>query len=502
MPLSPTLDCKSHKMDVNVIRFQPIPGLWSRCKNELKWSPGDAAAAIALKLNGMAKFMESMRDVLKEFIIEKDKDDFYEVEGSSTFWCPISQNLGCMVAAWGHMCPQGIKLAKERADKSYAELLEMWSQTHKHDLHVTVAQEKVERCTQNERLNLHNELQQVLQALEKRKSDHDVVASLADQLVEKTNKRVEKELSKVDLGLAGICATLKVLSGRINDITTRGVDAPTYAKATAASSAKGKEKETPAAEQKQGGAKDKEGPRDVKCPKDHTTPDMATTNILDLLSVANWQQLHAALTLGKMAPGIKLSDAMAITKGLQAPSAGSVTASLWSGVIPPPLTSSSTVILPDGKNKAVKMGAFGPAPPPFNKAKPKQKLPVHIKQGNTGVHPRQIVVRLLTKSFVVAGFTETMLFTACTNILTTEAGSANRPSSALLKKSEVDWRVTFIDRPNDVEFEALKKKLPEIIEAHCSITAAEILVEHMWTLIKMAIQNMPLSWKDPVLNKE
>ncbi|KZT65765.1 hypothetical protein DAEQUDRAFT_768598 [Daedalea quercina L-15889] len=239
--------------------------------------------------------------------------------------------------------------------------------------------------------------------LKKRKSDHDVVASLADQLVEKTNKQVEKELSKVDLGLAGIRATLKALSGQIDSIATRGVDTPTYAKATAASSAKGKEKEvrieeptkdqckrphaqTPAAEQKQGSEKEKEGPRDAKCPKDHMTPDM-TTNILNLSSVVDWRQLHAALTLGKMAPGIKLSNAVAITKGLQAPSVGSVTASLWSGVIPPPSTGGSTVVLLDGKNKAVLMGTFTPVLPPFDKAKQKQKLPLHIKQGNAGVHP-------------------------------------------------------------------------------------------------------------------
>ncbi|KZT68917.1 hypothetical protein DAEQUDRAFT_765920 [Daedalea quercina L-15889] len=362
---------------------------------------------------------------------------------------------------------------------------------------------------------LHNEIKHVLQEIEKRKSDHDVVAGLTDQLVEKTNERVEKELSKVDLGLTGIRSTLKALSGRIDDIATRGIEAPTYAKATAASSAKGKEKEvhikepmkdphkqpraqTPAAEQTQGSGKEKVRPRDAKRPKDHATPNTVTTNVLDLSSVADWRQLRTASTLGEMAPGIKLSNAVAIAKGLQAPSAGSVTASLWSGVIPPPSTRRLTAVVPNGKNQAVQMGALSPTPPPFDKAKPKQKPRVHIKQGNARVHPRQIIVRSLTKSFIITGFTETMMTAACMNILTTEVGSANWPSSILLKKSEMDWWVTFINRPNDGEFEALKAELPKVIEARCSITAAEILVEHMWTLTKMAIRNVPLSWKDPV----
>ncbi|KZT64072.1 hypothetical protein DAEQUDRAFT_770036 [Daedalea quercina L-15889] len=95
-----------------------------------------------------------------------------------------------------------------------------------------------------------------------------------------------------------------------------------------------------------------------------------------------------------------------------------------------------------------------------------------------------------------------MMTAACTNILTTEVGSANRPSSTLLKKSEVDWWVTFVDRPNDGEFEALKTKLPEVIEERCGIPSADILVEHMWTLTKMAIRNVPLSWKDPAGRKQ
>ncbi|KZT68866.1 hypothetical protein DAEQUDRAFT_765875 [Daedalea quercina L-15889] len=301
MPLSPTPDHESCEMDVNVIRFQPLPGLWSQCKNRLEWSQGDAAAAIALNLSGMADFMESAQEALKEFITKKDVDDFYEIEGSGTFWRPISENLGCMVAAWGYTCPKGMKLVKERADKSYAEILEMWSQTHEHDLHVAAAREKAEKHVQNERLTLHNEIKHMLQELEKRKLDHNVVAGLADQLAEKMNEWVEKELSKVDLGLAGIRATLKALSGQIDDIATRGADTPTYAKATTASSAKGKEKEVcieeptkdprkqpraqmPTAEQKQGGEKEKDGPRDAKCLKDHATPDTVMTNILDLLN--------------------------------------------------------------------------------------------------------------------------------------------------------------------------------------------------------------------------
>ncbi|KZT66886.1 hypothetical protein DAEQUDRAFT_767705 [Daedalea quercina L-15889] len=66
----------------------------------------------------------------------------------------------------------------------------------------------------------------------------------------------------------------------------------------------------------------------------------------------------------------------------------------------------------------------------------------------------------------------------------------------------MDWWVTFVDRPNDGEFEALKEKLPGVIEVRCSIAVAEILVEHMWTLTKMAIRNVPLSWKDPAGRKQ
>ncbi|KZT73536.1 hypothetical protein DAEQUDRAFT_761997 [Daedalea quercina L-15889] len=517
-PPSPTPDRFPSEMEIDIIRFRAIPGLWPRCQDELSWTSGDAAAAVAMNLNGMAEFLESAREALKEHVTEEVDENVYELEGAGSFWRPISESLGCIVAAWGYACPQGMSLIRERADEEYAEIRETWSRTHEREMRIEATREKAEKRAQNERLTLHNDIKGVTQLVEKMKSDHDVVAGLADQLVEKTNERVEKELSKVDLGLAGIRSTLKALSSRIDDIATRGIDAPTYAKATAASSAKGKEKEvrideptkdprkrpraqTPAAEQKQGSEDKKDGPRDAKRPKDHATPDTATTNILDLSTVADWRQLRAASTLGELAPGIKLSDAVAIAKGLQAPAAGSVTASLWSGVIPLPSTGGSTVVVPDGKNKAApQMGAFGPAPPPFDKAK--QKPPVHIKQGNAGVHPRQIVVRSLSKSFVVACFTDNMMTAACTSILTTEVGSANRPSSTLLKKSEVDWWVTFVDRPNDGEFEALKKRLPEVIEERCGIPAADILVEHMWTLTKMAIRNVPMSWKDPAGRKQ
>ncbi|KZT66885.1 hypothetical protein DAEQUDRAFT_767704 [Daedalea quercina L-15889] len=392
-PPSPTSDRDPSVMKVDIIRFRAIPGLWPRCQEELEWSTGDVTAAVAMNLNGMAKFMESAHESLKEHIEEEIRDKFYELEGTGDFWCPISESIRCIIAAWGYVCPQGMRLVKERADEEYAEILEAWNQTHE------------QKRAANERLTLHNEIKQVSQVIEKMKSDHDVVAGLADQLIEKTNEQVEKELSKVDLGLAGIRSMLKALSGRIDDIATRGADGPTCAKATAASSAKGKEKEvrieeptkdlrkqphaqTPATEQKQGSEKEKDGPQDAKRPKDHATPDTATTNILDLSTVSDWRQLRAASTLGELAPGIKLSDAVAIAKGLQAPTAGSVTASLWSGVIPLPSTGGLTVVLLEGKNKAApRMGTFGPASPPFDKAKPEQKPPVHIKQGNAGVHP-------------------------------------------------------------------------------------------------------------------
>ncbi|KZT68918.1 hypothetical protein DAEQUDRAFT_765921 [Daedalea quercina L-15889] len=133
-PPSPTPDHDSSEMEVDIIRFRALPGLWPRCKNKLEWS--------------------TAREALKEHIEEEVNNDFYKVEGSGDFWCPISESLGCLVAAWGYACPQGIKLVKERADESYAKILEGWSQTHERDLRIEAAQEKAEKRAQNECLTL------------------------------------------------------------------------------------------------------------------------------------------------------------------------------------------------------------------------------------------------------------------------------------------------------------------------------------------------------------
>ncbi|KZT64279.1 hypothetical protein DAEQUDRAFT_732838, partial [Daedalea quercina L-15889] len=99
MPLSPTPDCGPSVMEVDIIRFQAIPGLWPRCQEELKWSTGDATAAVAMNLNGMAEFMESAREALKEHVVDEVNEKYYELEGAGDFWRPISESLGCIIAA-------------------------------------------------------------------------------------------------------------------------------------------------------------------------------------------------------------------------------------------------------------------------------------------------------------------------------------------------------------------------------------------------------------------
>ncbi|KZT65357.1 hypothetical protein DAEQUDRAFT_731518 [Daedalea quercina L-15889] len=98
-PPSPTPDRDPGAMEVDIIRFRAIPGLWPRCQEELKWSTGDATVAIAMNLNGMAEFMESARDALKEHVVDEVNEKYYKLEGAGDFWRPISESLGCIVAA-------------------------------------------------------------------------------------------------------------------------------------------------------------------------------------------------------------------------------------------------------------------------------------------------------------------------------------------------------------------------------------------------------------------
>ncbi|KZT69347.1 hypothetical protein DAEQUDRAFT_765644 [Daedalea quercina L-15889] len=95
MPPSPTPDRDPSVMDVDIIRFRAIPGLWPRCQEELKWSTGDATVAVAMNLNGMAEFMESTCEALKEHVVDKVNEKYYKLEGAGDFWRSILESLGC-----------------------------------------------------------------------------------------------------------------------------------------------------------------------------------------------------------------------------------------------------------------------------------------------------------------------------------------------------------------------------------------------------------------------